>query len=145
MSSFQTTDRFTPIYLQIQDGLRRRISSGELKAGDRVPSDTELAEAFRTTRATVRQALSRLVFEGLIVRQVGRGSFVAPRSSIASPIDTDNVRSFEEQVGLSGRQVTYRLASDESVESDEHVARWLERKPGEALRRIARIRFIEDR
>ncbi|MEJ1978070.1 MAG: GntR family transcriptional regulator [Acetobacteraceae bacterium] len=145
MQASQTADRFTPIYLQIQEGLRQRIASGELRVGDRVPSDTELAEAFQTTRATVRQALSRLVFEGLIIRQVGRGSYVAPRSTIASPIDTDSVRSFEEQVALSGRHVTYRLVSDTQVRADKDVARWLERDPGVALRRIARVRAIEDR
>ncbi len=74
MRTSQAADRFTPIYLQIQEEIRGRIASGALGVGDRVPSDTELAEAFKTTRATVRQALSRIVFEGLRVRQVGRGS-----------------------------------------------------------------------
>jgi GntR family transcriptional regulator len=145
MRDSQTAGRFTPIYLQIQEGLRQRIASGELRVGDRVPSDTELADAFQTTRATVRQALSRLVFEGLIIRQVGRGSYVAPRSTIASLIDTDSVRSFEEQVALAGRQVAYRLVSDTQVEADKDAARWLECEQGVALRRIARIRLIEGR
>ncbi len=143
MSISQSADRFTPIYMRIQDQVRGRILSGELAVGDRVPSDTELADAFRTTRATVRHALTRLVYEGLIVRHVGRGSYVAPRPRVASPIDTESVRSFEEQVGLSDRQVTYRMLTDELVPADEAVAHWLQRPLGAKLRRIARLRLID--
>jgi GntR family transcriptional regulator len=92
----------------------------------------------------LRPALSRLVFKGLIVRQVGRGSYVAPRLSIASPIDTGSVRSFEEQVGLSGRQVTYRMAGDDLVPADAAMAGHLRRPPGAPLRRIIRIRAMDD-
>ncbi|WP_158746916.1 GntR family transcriptional regulator [Acidisphaera sp. L21] len=143
MSISQAADRFTPIYMRIQDQVRSRILSGELAVGDRVPSDTELADAFHTTRATVRHALTRLVYEGLIVRHVGRGSYVAPRPQVASPIDTESVRSFEEQVGLSDRQVTYRMLADEIVPADEPIAQWLQRPPGTKLRRIARLRLID--
>ena len=139
----QAADRFTPLYMRIQDQVRARILSGELAVGDRVPSDSELADAFRTTRATVRQALTRLVFEGLIVRRVGRGSFVAPRLSMASPIDTESVRSFEEQIGLSGRTVAYRMVADEMVPADQNVALRLQRPAGEMLRRLKRLRLID--
>ena len=145
MSAHQSIDRLKPIYLQVQERIRASVASGELSVGDRVPSDTELAKAFQTTRATVRQALSRLVFEGLIVRQVGRGSYVAPPPAIAAPIDTHSARSFEEQVGLAGRSVTYRLIGDAQVRADRDVARWLERDPGVTLRRIARVRSIDGR
>ena len=143
MSMSQAADRFTPIYMRIQEQLRGRILSGELVAGDRVPSDSELADTFRTTRATVRQALTRLVYEGLIVRQVGRGSYVTPRLSMAFPIDTESVRSFEEQIGISGRKVSYQMVSDATIQADDGTALRLQRRAGEAIRRIARLRLID--
>src|SRR6185436_17036752 len=56
----------TPLYERIQEMLRTQIASGRLAAGERLPSETELAESFATTRMTVRQALAKLTFEGLI-------------------------------------------------------------------------------
>ena len=99
-------ERFTPIYFRIQEALRGRISTGALGPGDRMPSETELARDYRTTRVTVRHALSRLAYEGLIVREAGRGTFVADPASIVSPIDTLKVHSFEQQVAQRGKAVS---------------------------------------
>src|SRR3546814_11452241 len=70
------TDQFTPIYYRIQESMRRRIVEGEFQPGARLPSESELARDFGTTRVTVRQALMRLVYDGLIERHYGRGTFV---------------------------------------------------------------------
>ena len=66
-----------PVYIQIQHEIRRGIQAGDYAAGDRIPSENELAERFETTRATVARALQELVFDGTIVRRAGAGSFVA--------------------------------------------------------------------
>jgi DNA-binding GntR family transcriptional regulator len=72
-----TEAQFIPNYYRVEKYLRDRIRSGELKPGDPVPPESQLVQQFNISRMTVRQALSRLVFEGLIERQRGRGSFVA--------------------------------------------------------------------
>jgi len=73
-----------PVYYQLQQEIRRQIDRGELKAGDLVPSERELAQIYRISRMTVRQSLSNLVTEGLLVREKGRGTFVAkPRIQLA--------------------------------------------------------------
>lgn len=53
-----------------------RINSGQLKVGDRLPTERELVEMFGGGRATVRRVLSELEAQGLIGREVGRGTFV---------------------------------------------------------------------
>ena len=58
-----------PLYARIEEGLRSRIAAQQLVSGDRLPSENELAQQFATTRATVRQAMARLEFEGLITRR----------------------------------------------------------------------------
>lgn len=97
---------FTPIYARIQQFIRQEIASGRLKEGDRAPSEPELAKHFSTTRSTVARALQQLVFEGVIVRRSGSGTFVAP-STIRAPIDLTRVRSFEEQVSAQGAAIGY--------------------------------------
>jgi DNA-binding FadR family transcriptional regulator len=57
--------------------LRAALAQGDWKPGDRIPTERELAQRFRTARNTVRRALSVLEEEGRIHREVGRGTFVA--------------------------------------------------------------------
>jgi len=60
----------------IATALAERVLGGELAAGDRLPSERDLAVEFGASRPTVREALRSLVEHGLIVVQPGRGAFV---------------------------------------------------------------------
>lgn len=139
--------RFTPVYFKIQQHLRTGIASGELGPGDRLPSESELSRAFSTTRSTVRHALSLLVFEGLIVREIGRGTFVATPSAVTSAIDTRQCQSFEDQVALSGKTVTYRAPSFVRMKAPSDVAEQLALgTDGERqVYRLERLRVIDGR
>lgn len=59
------------------DTLRRFILTEELGTGDQLPSERELSESLSVSRNIVREALSVLVAEGLIVKYPGRGIFIA--------------------------------------------------------------------
>lgn len=144
METLSAADQFTPIYYRIQESIRRRIVDGEFRAGDRLPSETELARDFRTTRVTVRHALSRLAYDGLILRQAGRGTFVADRSSIVSRIDTLQCHSFEQQVALRGKVVSYGAISFKLVEVPSDVALRLSVPEAGKLYRLDRQRKIDD-
>jgi GntR family transcriptional regulator len=91
-----------PLYQQLYQILRQRVSSGDLKPGDLVPPESELTRVYGVSRITVRAALDQLVHEGIIDRHRGRGSFVrAP-----SPEPRACLASFTEQVERSGRVPT---------------------------------------
>lgn len=64
--------------VQIADSLREAITSGELSADDRLPSEAELGERFGVSRPTVREALKRLAAQNLIRTKRGAagGAFV---------------------------------------------------------------------
>jgi len=61
---------------QATETLRRFILTEDLKSGDQLPSERELSESLSVSRNIVREALSALVAEGLIVKQPGRGIFI---------------------------------------------------------------------
>ncbi|MFL5802725.1 MAG: FadR/GntR family transcriptional regulator [Roseiflexaceae bacterium] len=73
---------------QATETLRRFILTEELTSGDQLPSERELSESLSVSRNIVREALSVLVAEGLIVKQPGRGIFVTDfdRAAIAPQI-----------------------------------------------------------
>jgi GntR family transcriptional repressor for pyruvate dehydrogenase complex len=64
------------IYEEIVRQIRTLISEGKLKSGDRLPPERDLAERFRVSRASVREALRSLESMGLIEIRLGEGTFV---------------------------------------------------------------------
>lgn len=67
---------------EVSGDLQRRIARGDLKAGDRLPTEKALGEAFGVSRAVVREAIARLKADGLIETRQGSGAFVveAPKT-----------------------------------------------------------------
>jgi GntR family transcriptional regulator len=76
-----------PPYRQIADQLRAVIDRGELRPGDKLPSEAELTKHYSVARMTARQAIQELRTEGRVVAEHGRGVFVrlpAPVRRLAS-------------------------------------------------------------
>lgn len=81
-------DRDVPIpaYYQLKQLIKQQIQQGDLKPGDQIPTEAEFCQRYNLSRTPVRQALQELVFEGLLVRTPGRGTFVArPRGTSTAP------------------------------------------------------------
>jgi GntR family transcriptional regulator len=80
-----TGDRIDPLgplppYRQIAAILRRRIESGQYPPDTRIPTESELMEAFEVARTTARRAIAALREEGLIYTVPQRGSYVTRKS-----------------------------------------------------------------
>ena len=73
--------------LNIYGEVRAAIVNGAFPAGSRLPTERELATRFSAARNTVRRTMGRLAEEGLIVRHVGRGTFVADDVARHAPQD----------------------------------------------------------
>lgn len=136
--------QFVPLYIRIQERIRTAITEGRLSAGDRIWSETELGREYATTRSTVRRALDKLVFEGLVVRYPGRGSFVAESNVVHSPIDSSVPLPFEEQVAQTGRLVTYRSPSLTLSTAPQRYAERLGVGVDTLVFKLERLRLIDD-
>ncbi len=68
-----------PLYRQIVEDLRSKIERGELRPGEQIETQVELAEKYKVSLITVKHALARLVGEGLLYTRVGRGTYVAQK------------------------------------------------------------------
>src|SRR6059058_5885376 len=90
---------------RVYAALRERILGGELQPGDKLPRYLELAAQFGVAPMTVRQVLARLEEEGLVVRRLGRGTFVQEpsRPAVLLVEDDSAVRAIlAEYIGRSG-------------------------------------------
>jgi GntR family transcriptional regulator len=134
-----------PLYVRIQDKIRASIETGSLIAGDRLWSEAELAKEFRTTRATVRHATDRLSYEGLIVREPGRGSFVSEAASLHVPIGQRGCLTFEGQVALTGRSVSYLSPSLTLVDAPMGVSQTLDVDRDAKVFCLERLRVVAGR
>ena len=78
---------------KIADTLRHEIQRGTWNATGRLPPERDLAKALNASRGTVRSAMDLLKDEGLIVRHVGRGTYLAHYPEVSSPISLLEVES----------------------------------------------------
>jgi len=65
------------LYEQVQNDLKLRIKEGEFKIGEQIKSHTQLAAEYNVSLITIKKALSNLIFEGVLLSRVGKGTFVA--------------------------------------------------------------------
>ncbi|MHC4886875.1 MAG: GntR family transcriptional regulator [Planctomycetota bacterium] len=71
-----------PAYVQVVEGITALIEGGDLKAGDKLPSERDLAEELGIARGTIKQAYSNLEKNHLIEVTRGRGTFVSSRQNV---------------------------------------------------------------
>ncbi len=65
----------------VYENILEKLISGQLDQGVKLPTENELARLFRVSRPTVRQALSRLQADGLVVSRKGSGNYISRRPS----------------------------------------------------------------
>jgi len=70
----------SPLYKEVKTQLTRGLAAGEWKPGAAIPSESRLAERFNVSIGTIRKAIDELVAERILLRQQGRGTFVATHS-----------------------------------------------------------------
>ena len=132
----QRIDRYSPmpVYQQIANDIVLRISQEEWLIGDKIPSESELVNEYGASRVTVRQALSKLEYEGLIDKQRGRGAFLKanPRRSVQE--------LFLPQVGVKPQtdNTTDNVVFSVINEASPQIYSNLELKPGSKLVHLER-------
>ena len=107
--------------------------------GDRVPPERELSAAWGVARMTLRRALDELVGEGVIVRQQGRGTFVA-RPRMARHL---SIKSFTEEMRKQGRVPSSRVLDFRRVRAGIRQARQLRLPVGDPIVRFTRLRLAD--
>lgn len=79
-----------PLYAQLAERLRHRIARGDWTEGDRLPSHELLTQEYAVARVTVRQAITLLEEDGLVLSRQGRGTFVTARPGAERPLQVQS-------------------------------------------------------
>lgn len=91
-----------PLHIQAEEVLRDLIKSDEYKNGKLLPNEVSLSEQLNISRNTLRQAINKLVFEGVLVRKKGHGTKVV-RKGITGGVQ--NWLSFSQEMKMLGVEV----------------------------------------
>jgi GntR family transcriptional regulator len=136
MSTNHSNGNGTPAYKRIQNTIRKRIEASELKAGDTVASERELAKIHKVSLMTARHALAGLEREGIVERRRGAGTFVA-----APKIHFNKLMSYTEHMSSRGLVPRTRVLVAKIVEHDAEVAARLGLPATSSLVKIERLRL----
>lgn len=125
-----------PVYKKIQDSIRKRIDASDLKPGDAVASERELAKTHQVSLMTARHALAGLEREGIVERRRGAGTFVA-----APKIHFNKLMSYTEHMSSRGLAPRSRVLVAKLIEGEHEVAARLGLPAASRLVKIERLRL----
>jgi DNA-binding GntR family transcriptional regulator len=128
-----------PLYFQIAENLKQAITDGTLKPGERLDNELDLTERLGVSRPTVRQAVQRLVDQGLVVRRRGLGTVViAPRilRSVA-------LTSLYDDLASTGRHPVTTVLTTKNLTADNSVAAVLSVPVGAPVLSVERLRLAD--
>jgi GntR family transcriptional regulator len=132
-------DNGMPAYKQIQNNILERVETGQLKPGDVVDSERELARIHGVSLMTARHALAALEREGKVVRRRGAGTFVAPPK-----IHFNKLMSYTEQMSVRGLNVSSKLLALKVLDTEPEIAARLALPASTSLIKVERLRLGGD-
>ena len=131
-----------PMYRQIADALREKISAGELKPGDALPTESSLQEAFNVSRVTVRQALKLLTEEQIVESIQGSGTYVKEERV---NYDIYQLTGFYEKLADRNVDTHSEVSIFEVLKADAKLAEKLNLSHDDKVWHVKRVRFIKQK
>lgn len=133
-------DELTPKYLRICRVITEGIEAGQLRPGEALPSQKEMAEHFGVTLMTLRQALRVLADQEHLRIEHGRGTFVADP---VYRLPLDGLSSLTEQIVRTGRTLRSEILGAEEVRAPKGVPARMGLDSGTVFQ-ITRLRWVDD-
>ena len=123
-------------YQRIQGKIRKVIEMGDLRPGDAVPSERELARIHDVSLMTARHALASLEQEGAVERRPGVGTFVA-----SPKIHFNKLMSYTEQMGNRSLSTGSKVLLAMIIDDEQEVNARLSLSPKSQIVKLERLRL----
>jgi len=137
MTSFK--DRSIPLYYQLENILREKINLEEYGPKDSFPTEEQLVNSYKVSRITVRQALSALEKDGLIIRKRGKGTFVTDKKITLEPM---KLTGMIEDIIAMGIKTKTRILDFSFVHPPKKVIKALNLDKDDKALKIERVRLV---
>lgn len=129
------------LFLLVMDKIKSDIESGQLRPGERLPSEAELSKQLGVSRATLREALRLLEEEKIVIRRHGVGTFINSKPVFSGGIgELFSVTDAIERQGYKAGTLILRTSFAESAEEER---KRLALNPGEGVLMVERIRTAD--
>ncbi|WP_223067682.1 trehalose operon repressor [Paenibacillus caui] len=129
------------IFLNIYKKYAQLIQTGQMASGTKLPSESELASQYNTSRETVRKALNLLVQNGYIHKIKGKGSYVLDIHRMDFPITgLISFKEMAEKIGKPSKTIVYKTGL---IHAAGEIARYLMLEDGESVWEVIRAREID--
>jgi GntR family transcriptional regulator len=126
-----------PLHLQAEELLRNIIKDPQYADGKFLPNEVDLAKQLAISRTTLRQALNKLVYEGLLLRKKGVGTKVAG-ASVSSK--SNNWLSFSQEMQARGIPIKNFELHISWVNPDDQIANFFEISTDKKILKLERLR-----
>jgi GntR family transcriptional regulator len=124
-----------PAYQRIQAAILKRIDGGQLRPGDAVASERELAKIHQVSLMTARHALASLEREGIVERRRGIGTFVS-----APKIHFNKLMSYTEQMSTRSLTAGSKVLFADVLDNENEAAARLSLPPTTQVIKLERLR-----
>lgn len=141
-SSFFSAESAQPLYIRVENDIRKRILSKEWKSGERLPSEGELCSFYNVSRVTIRNAIEKLQNDGYLIKYQGKGTFI---NEIQMEQRLSKFYTFGDEIRAKGLSEVAKILSFERINADAKLAEALMLNVGEAVYCIQRVRFVENK
>lgn len=126
-----------PLHIQAEELLRKMIEDPQFRNGKFLPNEVELSQQLAISRTTLRQALNKLVYEGLLVRKKGIGTKVSEKTVSSKSM---NWKSFSQEMAARGIPIRNFELHISWVKPNEDVAHFFDIKPEQKVLKLERLR-----
>ena len=131
----QSRSNGLPAYQRIQGTLRKRIEAGDLRTGDAVPSERDLAKIHSVSLMTARHALAGLEREGVVERRRGIGTFVS-----TPKIHFNKLMSYTEQMASRSMTAASKVLFAKMIDDEQEANARLSLSPKSGVIKLERLR-----
>jgi GntR family transcriptional regulator len=129
-----------PVYIQIAEEIKTNIKEHVYNPGEAIPTERELTEEFGVSRMTIRQAVSNLIYEGVLYKTRGKGAFVS-KETIEKKME---IESFSDDMRKRGLTPSSKVLFFEKITPDEEVRQKLQLEETDKVFFLNRIRMANE-
>lgn len=134
-------DTNAPIYARLKSAILDNITKAIWLPDERLPSEAEMVQALGVSRMTVNRALRELSANGVLVRQQGVGTFVAPKKAYSALFEVHNIA---QEIADRGHIHSTKIVKLQSVKSNSDQALRLGIRTGEKIFSSLLIHYEND-